>query len=173
MFLFTGPARQFLRGRNAGLQDLFFVSNGRTRYPIMTLIRWSGKYHQYKWIWWHSPLARLTFTGYSLVFTSNLAIIYYQGWDRRVLLASGQAGKPNRNCQRLIPYSSEYSSFDRLFKFAQLTNCKRTTVLLAQNRGKLVANNDNGPTEASSFFASTASTTPAILTSLVRVDETN
>ena len=34
----TGPARQFLRGRNAGLQDLFFVSNGRTRYPIMTLI---------------------------------------------------------------------------------------------------------------------------------------
>ena len=32
----TGPARQFLRGRNAGLQDLFFVSNGRTRYPIMT-----------------------------------------------------------------------------------------------------------------------------------------
>ena len=103
----------------------------------------------------------------------NLAIIYYQGWDRRVLLASGQAGKPNRNCQRLIPYSSEYSSFDRLFKFAQLTNCKRTTVLLAQNRGKLVANNDNGPTDASSFFASTTSTTPAILTSLVRVDETN
>jgi len=33
----TGPARQFLRGRNAGLQDLFFVSNGRKRYPIMTL----------------------------------------------------------------------------------------------------------------------------------------
>ena len=34
----TGPALQFLRGRNAGLQDLFFVSNGRKRYPIMTLI---------------------------------------------------------------------------------------------------------------------------------------
>ena len=33
----TGPVRQFLRERNAGLQDLFFVSNGRTRYPIMTL----------------------------------------------------------------------------------------------------------------------------------------
>ena len=103
---------------------------------------------------------------------NKMALEYYQGWDRRVLLASGQAGKPNRNCQRLIPYSSEYSSFDRLFKFAQLTNCKRTTVLLV--RGKLVVtNNDNGPTDASSFFASTASTTPAILTSLVRVDETN
>ena len=34
----TGPARQFLQGRNAGLQDLFFVSNGPTSYPIVTLI---------------------------------------------------------------------------------------------------------------------------------------
>ena len=103
----------------------------------------------------------------------NLAIIL-PGLGSTSTLASGQAGKPNRNCQRLIPYSSEYSSFDRLFKFAQLTNCKRTTVLLAQNHGKLVvANNYNGPTDASSFFASTTSTTPAILTSLVRVDETN
>ena len=31
--------RKFLRGQNAGLQDLFFVLNGRTLYPIMTLIR--------------------------------------------------------------------------------------------------------------------------------------
>ena len=81
----------------------------------------------------------------------NLAIIL-PGLGSKSTIASGQAGKPNRNCQRLIPYSSEYSSFDRLFKFAQLTNCKRTTVLLAQNCGKLVvANNDIEPTDASSF----------------------
>ena len=48
-----------------------------------------------------------------------------------------------------------------------------TTVLLAQNHGKLVANDDNGPMDASCFFVSTASTTPAILMSLVRVDETS
>ena len=65
-----------------------------------------------------------------MLYTQNLAIIF-PGLQlkSKSTTASSQAGKPNRNCQCLIPYSLEYNSFDRLFKFAQLTNSKRTTVL--------------------------------------------